>query len=297
MTKNIYSLFSERYQTKKDYPFWEYCTSYSNFNVFSEKCWKCPEKYERCLKNTKNIKRMPEYFFNNYSGRYKTSSILYNIKPEKWYIKDEELTKEVAVRLHRQMWDSIAKELCKTKFIINPFEWFDKMGYISYFYKEEINTGIPDFWPCKYAKIMQKKSDSNKIRCAFCPIKWPCEDSKSNNSCKCILSSKTSRGLFGLYLDELNYFEKNFVDKINFVSYQDGTTYIIPRIHGGVYTKETMRYFNEHPDTESFFDNKRYATKRAVNNNYYDECYFDYSMARDNAYFIAKKISELPMKD
>lgn len=309
---DVYSIFRERYTINKCGEFWKFCNEYSNFNVYSDKCWKCPEKYSRCLKrfDSRNQK-MPEYFFMKYDGLYPKNSIFQHIKPSEWTrvrfnTSFDELTKELAVQLHRDMWNSIANANKKRMVFVNPFEWFEDHGYISYSYMYPDESpfgklGVPDFWPCKYARMRKNLERSKKFICTFCPIKWPGDSSlQEEKICKCISMSSTSNGLYSEYMSSFDYYDKKCVDFINFV------------LEPGVNIPWGVHFMSRNLDREVKFDyhkamnilkhpdHKWRTSYGGVCGTYKyvevpDE--FIYGFIKRNAYILAKEIANLEMSD
>ena len=84
----------------------------------------------------------------------------------------EKLTKEEAVRRHRELWNKIA-ELCTGKFRIYDIKCaaFEALGY-------DDPIELPDSmcWACEYAIYNALHLHrTNKGICYFCPIKWKTE--------------------------------------------------------------------------------------------------------------------------
>lgn len=301
MVKDIYTLFSERYMKPKYREFWGYCNSSSKFNVYSDDCWNCPEKYKRCLKNHINAKKMPEYFFRHYAGRNNKNSIQYHIQPEFWPA-DRELTKELAVSLHRNMWDNIIKEYRRSKLPIDPFKWFEEHGYVSYKYQyiEDNSLGIHDFWPCKYARYIKNIKKSDKKICAFCPLKWPCSSNLPDDFCKCMNFSYSKFGLFKEYLINIDYSEKHFVDKVTFLHPAHNKTIANTKMwfsNSGWYNVKQTENIINYPDSEFIRNGVRYGYKKLPYEGSDTEDYFDYWLYKTNIDTIAERIRDLPINE
>ena len=84
----------------------------------------------------------------------------------------EGLTKEEAIKRHRQLWNYIADESERQGRIITKAEAFIYFGWPRY---------VRSFcWCCEYDKKFIDESYSNQ--CLNCPIKWPNERCKSDES-------------------------------------------------------------------------------------------------------------------
>lgn len=99
----------------------------------------------------------------------------------------EGLTKEEAIKRHREMWNYIADESEKQGRIITEKEAFEHFGW-----QESI---ICDSWCCAYCNL----------NCTKCPIKWP----SSNNYSMCIHSTD-KRDFKGLYIQLVNMAINNY---------------------------------------------------------------------------------------
>lgn len=87
-------------------------------------------------------------------------------------IKKEKLTKEEAVRRHRELWNKIA-ELCTGGFGVFEIKDMDlnALGYNDAFYYPTSR-----YWSCEYAIYNAiHLHRTNKGICCFCPIKWKTE--------------------------------------------------------------------------------------------------------------------------
>lgn len=84
-----------------------------------------------------------------------------------------DLTKEEALKLHREMWRDMQKELgdnpSEPKRFSFKDDWVKKHGYVN-------EWGMPDIldncFLCEYANEQYLKSVEWKPVCHFCPIDW-----------------------------------------------------------------------------------------------------------------------------
>ncbi|MFR2774838.1 MAG: hypothetical protein ACLTBR_03295 [Anaerostipes sp.] len=110
----------------------------------------------------------------------------------------EKLTKEKAIKMHREMWNWIANKIKLSGKIVDRLYYFRSV------------QAIPDDRPdslcycCEYA--MQQNGGENVGRCKYCPLDW---DSKCDEfMCLDVIQGGDYKGLLAQWDTEMIYLDK-----------------------------------------------------------------------------------------
>lgn len=117
------------------------------------------------------------------------------------------LTKEQAIKLHRDMWLWIAKQIARNK---KPMEIGDlKQSYIRCY--TDFTLVAYDCFACDYAYQEKEEEygyENYHCRCEFCPLEWgTCGDEEGNYMCmENMIDYEQSYGLYAKCKDIWNSF-------------------------------------------------------------------------------------------
>lgn len=84
-----------------------------------------------------------------------------------------DLTREQALKLHREMWGDMQKELgdepSELKRFHFKYDWLKKYGYVD---KYGVPNIMDNCFLCEFALDKQYEDNFSHMRCNYCPIDW-----------------------------------------------------------------------------------------------------------------------------